>query len=185
MRTITVFNMISLDGFIADAKGDMQWAHKQDPEQDAFSSENASGDGILLFGRKTYEMMNAFWPTPAAAQAMPKVAEGMNARPKIVLSRSLEKATWNNTTIAKGDVAALVKKWKSEAGPDITVLGSGSVVAQLAQANAIDRLAFLVCPIVLGEGLSMFAGLRDRLNFGLTSSRAFANGNVSLVYDKT
>ncbi len=82
MPSISSFISLSLDGCYADANGDMSWAHSQDPEQQAFTNSNAKGGGRLVFGRATYDMMAAFWPTPAAAQMMPEVAKGMNAMPK-------------------------------------------------------------------------------------------------------
>src|SRR6185295_15364577 len=131
MRKLGMFMQLSLDGYFADAMSDMSWAHKQDEEWNAFASANASGGGALLFGRVTYQMMASFWPTPAAAQTMPAVAEGMNAMPKYVASRTLKEATWRNTQIIKGDLVAEVRTLKQQAGPDITILGSGSIVAQL------------------------------------------------------
>ena len=72
----------------------------------AFVAENASGDGLLVFGRVTYEMMVSFWPTPNAIKAFPAVAAGMNSRPKIAFSRTMDKASWNNTKVVKGEPAA-------------------------------------------------------------------------------
>ena len=90
MRSVMVFNMISLDGYIADAKGDMGWARQQDKEWNEFTQGNAKGDGLMLFGRKTYDLMAGFWPTPAATAMMPEVAERMNSAKKVVFSRSME-----------------------------------------------------------------------------------------------
>src|SRR5512140_2439657 len=97
MRRLTVFNTVSLDGYYTDSKGDMSFAHndRQDAEWDAFVESNAKGGGMLLFGRITYELMASFWPTPMAAQSMPVVAERMNNLPKVVFSRTLNKASWN------------------------------------------------------------------------------------------
>jgi len=89
MRRLVVFNAMSLDGFIADAKGDMSWAHQQDEEWSSFAAANSSGEAVLVFGRKTYAMMAGYWPTPAAAQHSPLVAKRMNALEKIVFSRSM------------------------------------------------------------------------------------------------
>jgi dihydrofolate reductase len=83
----------------------MSWAHKQDPEWNESAASNASGNGALLFGGVTYEMMAGFWPTPAARETAPEVAEGMNSMPKVVFSRTLKKASWKNTTLLKGDPA--------------------------------------------------------------------------------
>lgn len=183
MRKLGMFMQLSLDGYFADAGSDMRWAHKQDEEWNAFASANASGGGALLFGRVTYEMMASFWPTPAAMQTMPAVAEGMNAMPKYVASRTLKEATWRNTEVIKDkDLVAGVQKLKRESGPDITILGSGSIVAQLAEAGLIDSYQLVINPTALGAGKSIFIGMKHRLNLKRTDSRAFKNGNVVLSY---
>ena len=112
MRRLVVFNQVTLDGYFTDPRGDMSWAHKDpgDAEWNAFVGGNASGDGALLFGRITYEMMASFWPTPAAMEMMPAVAEGMNRMPKYVVSRTLKKVAWKNTTLVKGELVAEVRK---------------------------------------------------------------------------
>jgi dihydrofolate reductase len=183
MRKLIVFNQVSLDGYFVDAGGDMSWAHKDDPEWNAFASENASGGGELVFGRITYEMMASFWPTPQAMQMMPAVAEGMNKSPKIVFSRTLDEAPWNNTRLIKGDIAARMRKLKEEAGPGMAILGSGSIVSQLAQAGLIDEYQFVTNPIVLGGGRTMFEGVKEKLHLKLIDSRTFKNGNVLLRYE--
>jgi dihydrofolate reductase len=92
MRKLRVYNSVSLDGYFTDANGDMSWAHKMDPEWQAFVAENVSGGGELLFGRVTYELMASYWPTPAA-QSNPIIAERMNSLPKVVFSKTLDKAS--------------------------------------------------------------------------------------------
>jgi len=184
MRRLTAFEQVSVDGFFTDAKGDMSWAHKQDPEWNAFAANNAQGGGMLLFGRVTYEMMAAFWPTPAARKANADVAEGMNRMPKVVFSRTLDKASWSNTTLVKSDPAAAVRKMKTEPGPDMVILGSGTIVSQLAQAGLIDAYQIVVDPVVLGSGRTLFEGVRDRIALERTGTRAFGNGNVVLSYER-
>ena len=85
MKKLRVFESISVDGYFVDAHGDINWAHEpgDDPEFANWVNGNASAGGDLLFGRKTYQMMEAFWPTPIAAQQMPVVAKGMNAANEI------------------------------------------------------------------------------------------------------
>jgi dihydrofolate reductase len=184
MRRLIVFNQISLDGYIADAHGDMSWAHKDDPEWTAFSSENAGGDGVLLFGRVTYDLMAGFWPTPAALKSMPAVAEGMNRMQKVVFSRKMKKATWQNTTLVKKDIVGAVRKMKSARGPSMVILGSGSIVSQLTEAGLIDEYQMIVNPIVLGKGKTMFEGVKKKVTLRLTRTRPFTNGNVVLWYDR-
>ena len=185
MRSLVVFNSVTLDGYFAGKDGDLSWAHKDDPEWNAFVAENASGDGTLLFGRVTYEMMVSFWPTPNATKAFPAVAAGMNSRPKMVFSRTMDKASWNNTKVMKGDLAAEIRKLKKQAGPPMTILGSGSIVSQLAQAGLIDEYTFSLNPVVLGEGRTMFDGMKEKLALRRTKSRTFGNGNVVLSYEPT
>ncbi len=181
MPRLVVFNNVSLDGYFVDANGDMSWAHKQDPEWSAFVSENASGTAVLVFGRITYDLMASYWPTPLAMKNNPVVAEGMNNLQKVVFSRTLDKATWKNTKLVKGDMLQEVRKMKSEPGPDIVILGSGSIVAQLAQAELIDEYQVALSPIVLGKGRSMFEGVKQNVN--LKKTRAFGNGKVMLWYE--
>jgi dihydrofolate reductase len=182
VRRLVVFNQVSVDGYIADRNGDMRWAYKQDPEWHAFVQENASGGGELLFGRITYELMANYWPTPLAMKNNPVVAEGMNSLPKVVFSRTLGKAAWKNTRLVKGDLAAEVRKMKQAPGQDMVILGSGSIVAQLAQEGLIDEFQIVVNPVALGAGKTMFAGVSEKLNLRLTKTRAFGNGNILLCY---
>jgi dihydrofolate reductase len=182
MRKLVVFNMVSLDGFFVDGKGDMSWAHKNDAEWNAFVNENASGSGVLVFGRITYELMASYWPTPMALQNSPVVAKGMNDMPKIVFSRTLDNASWSKTKLVKGDLATEMRKLKKEPGPDMVILGSGSIVSQLAQQNLIDEYQIALSPIVLGKGRTMFEGVKEKLNLKLTKSRTFGNGTVFACY---
>jgi len=184
MRSLVVFNQVSLDGYIADAKGDMSWAHKQDDEWNTFVAGNAKGDAVLVFGRVTYEMMARWWPTPQAIQSMPTVADAMNRFPKVVFSRTLDHASWNNTRLVKGDMLAEIRKLKRESGPDLLIFGSGTVVSQLTQAGLIDEYQIVVNPVILGAGKSMFAGVTEKPVMKQTKTRAFGNGNVFLCYQK-
>ncbi len=183
MRKVQAFENVSLDGFFVDSKNDMSWAHRHDEEWNAFASRNASGESALLFGRVTYEMMAAFWPTPEAAQMLPAVAAGMNRARKFVVSRTLEAAEWQNTTLLEGDLAAEVTRLKQEPGPDVVILGSGSLVSQLTEARLIDVYQIVVNPIVLGRGRTLFETVSTRLPLRLAQTRSFTNGNVVLWYE--
>jgi dihydrofolate reductase len=183
-RKLRAFMEISVDGYYCDLHGNMNFAHKppDDSEWQTFVAGNVKGEGILLFGRTTYEMMAAWWPTPAAAEAMPEVAARMNARPKIVFSRTLRSADWNNTTLLKNDIVETVRLMKEKKGPDMTILGSGSIVTQLASEGLIDEFQIVVNPVALGGGQSLFSGLSQQLDLVLTKSERFNNGSVVLWY---
>src|SRR5882672_11505255 len=179
MRKLIVFNNVSLDGYFADARSDMSWAHNQDAEWLAFAAENAKGGGgALLLGRVTYDMMAGYWPTPAAAAAAPDVAAGMHRLQKVVFSRTMKTPAWQNTTLVKEDIVEAVKKLKNEPGEGMVILGSGSIVSQLTQAGLIDEYQIIVHPIVLGSGRSMFEGVKNTIPLALKKTRVFGNGNV-------
>lgn len=177
MRKLRVFESISIDGYFTDAHGDMSWAHSMDPEFLDWVGKNASGGGELLFGRTTYEQMVSFWPTPMAAQQMPVVARGMNEAKKYVVSKKLE-PSWQNTTAIR-DLVSGVRALKASEGPNIAVLGSGSIAAQLGEAGLVDEYQFVIIPIALGAGRTVFTAKR---NLKLIEQRAFKNGNVAVTY---
>ena len=167
MRRLIVFNNVSLDGYFTGSNGDFSWAHQgtDDAEYQAFVAENASGGGQLLLGRITYELMASYWPT---ADQDPS---------------ALKQATWSNSQLVRGDVAAEVRKLKNEPGPGMAILGSGAIVAQLAPEGLIDEYQVMVNPVVLGSGRTMFAGIPAKLNLKLTKTRPFRNGKVLLSYE--
>lgn len=180
MRKLRVFESIALDGYFADASGDMSWAHASgdDPEFADWIGGNAGSAGDLLFGRKTYQMMEAYWPTPLAAQQMPTVARGMNAAKKYLVSRTIQ-PTWNNTQLLKGHLVEAVRSLKASEGPGIAVLGSGSVAAQLGEAGLVDEYQFVIIPVALGGGRTVFTKGRK---LRLVDHRAFRCGNVVVTY---
>jgi dihydrofolate reductase len=184
MRPVSAFMLVSVDGYFSDASGDMSFAHRMapDPEWDAFVAGNAGSGGTLLFGRRTYELMAGFWPTKAAAEMMPDVARGMNGMEKIVFSRTLRSADWANTTLHHGDLEDVVRSLRARPGGALTILGSGSIVRQLAVARLLDSIQIAVTPVALGAGQSLFGGLPEHLRLELAGARHFANGCVVLDY---
>jgi dihydrofolate reductase len=109
----------------------------------------------------------------------------MNNLPKVVFSRTLDEAPWSNTRLVKGDLAVETRKMKREPGQEIVILGSGSIVSQLAEAGLIDEYQIAVNPVVLGSGRTMFEGVKKKLPLKLTKTRAFGCGNVVLHYEPT
>ncbi len=182
MRKLSVFNLVTLDGYFAGENGDISW-HHVDAEFQELAEEASNSGNTLLFGRVTYELMASYWPTPEAIKNDPIVAQGMNTSEKIVFSRTLDKVDWDNTRLVKGDMPAEIRKLKRQPGKDMTVLGSGSIVSQLAQAGLIDEYQILLNPVVIGKGRTMFEGVRDRIALKLTKTRTFGNGNVLLHYE--
>src|SRR5262249_18787174 len=140
----------------------------------------------LIFGRTTYDMMKSYWPTPEAKAIDPGMARAVNESPKIVFSKSLEDAAegpqWKNVTILRGIDPAEIRQLQVQGKDDFTTLGSGSVVQQLANLGLVDEFTFVIVPLVLGGGKSLFDGL-DRTRLKLLESRSFRNGLVLLRYE--
>jgi len=187
MRKLIVFNHVSLDGYFVGANGDSGWAHanNDDPEFTEWQKENAGNDAQFIFGRITYELMACYWPTLQAKQQNPVIADAMNKMPKVVFSKTLDKASWNNTKLFKGALGTEITKLKKESGPDMLIFGSGNMISQLAQERLIDLYMMVMNPVVLGKGRNMFEGIKEMQSLKLTSSRAFKNGKVSLNFEAT
>lgn len=185
MRKLSVFNNVSLDGYFTSATGSVDWAYQaDDPDWNAFIRDNARGSGAIILGRVTYEMMVGWWPTAAAKAADPTVAEGMNNSEKIVFSRSVRQSTWSNTRFIGTDPASAMRGLRLAAGQDMVILGSGTIVAQLADADLIDSYQLVVNPVVLGAGRTMFEGVNGPRALRLAETRTFRNGKVVMTYTR-
>lgn len=181
MRKLNVFNLVTLDGYFTGVGGDISW-HRVDEEFRAIAVEKACSGNTLLFGRVTYEMMYSYWTSPDGLKDDAEVARGMNASPKVVFSRTLRKADWENTRLARAGLLEDVRDLKKGSGKDLTVLGSGTIVAQLAEAGLVDEYQTMLVPAALGRGRTMFEGVKRKLSFRLTGLRRFSNGNVLLTH---
>lgn len=182
MGKLSVFNFITLNGYFKGPGGDLSW-HKHEGEESSYAAEGLQSKSILLFGRVTYEMMAGWWPTPEAINTNPEIANGMNASEKIVFSRTLKKAGWNNTKLIKDNLADEIKRLKQIPGRPVTVLGSGSLVTQLAELGLVDEYQIMVDPVALGNGTPIFSNIKHPLSLKLTNTRAFKSGVVLLCYE--
>ena len=178
---IGVFENVSVDGYFAGPNGEIDW-FVGDEESAQYAKDQSNPTNTILFGRVTYELMASYWPTEDAMRNDPIVAEIMNNLPKIVFSRTLEKVEWHNTRLVKDNIEEEIKKMKNQPGKDMVILGSGSIVSAFAQRGLIDEYSFMVNPIILGRGRSIFQGIKDRLNLKLMETRKFKSGNVLLHY---
>jgi len=181
MRKLSTFTFISLDGYYKGENNDISW-HKHGQEEGEFSAESLKAENTLLFGRVTYEMMAGFWPSPMAFESFPDTAEGMNKAEKIVFSKTLNSVDWKNTKLAKGDVIEEVKTLKASPGNDLTILGSGSIVTQLAEQGLIDEFQIMIDPVAIGAGKPLFKNISQQLSLKLVNSRTFKSGVVLNSY---
>jgi dihydrofolate reductase len=182
MAKLSVYNFVSANGYFKGPDDDIAWAH-QNPSEDEnqFASENAQGGAILLFGRKTYEMMASFWPTPQGVKANAGVSKGMTSAEKIVFSKTLKQANWANTRIVNNSLEDEVKKLK-QGTKSITVLGSGSIVNQLASKGLIDEFQIMVHPVAIGHGTAFLSDISRKIELELINTRSFKSGIVLLYY---
>lgn len=182
MRRIFLFMMVSLDGFFEGPNGDISW-HNVDDEFNEFAVQQINEIDTLLFGRKTYEGMASYWPSEAARTNDPVVAGLMNSSPKIVISKTLEAADWENTRLVKANIAEEISKLKRRPGKDIAIFGSANLTVSLSQMGLMDEYRIMVNPVALGNGKSLFTGLNHKLNLKLLKTRLFKSGNVLLYYE--
>ena len=182
MRKIFAFLMTSLDGYHETSEGDLSW-NNVDREFLDFALEQLDEADTLLFGRKTYEHMAALWPTQAAMQGDPDVAERMNRFDKIVVSRSIPSLSWQPVALLGDDAATQLTKIKEQPGKDIALLGSSELTASFLSAGGgvVDEVRIMVNPVILGSGHPVLAGA-DRTALELVRTRQFASGNVLLTY---
>jgi len=181
MRKLYAFLVVTLDGFYEGPNGEFDWPNV-DEEFNEFAIGQLHDTDLLLFGRRTYEGMAGYWPTPAARQDDPVVAELMNTLPKVVVSTTLASADWDNSTVAGGDLAEEITKLKQQPGKGIAVFGSSTLTVGLIELGLLDELRVLINPIVLGDGHSLFRTAKDRLRLELRQTLVFKSGNVLLTY---
>jgi dihydrofolate reductase len=181
VRKVVFFNLMSLDGYFEGPNREIDW-HNVDEEFNEFAIDQVGSADILLFGRVTYELMASFWPTEEAMRDDPIVAKMMNTIPKIVFSRTLDRADWNNTRLVKGEAAEEIAKLKQQPGRDMFIFGSADLASTLVEPGLIDEYRVLLNPVVLGSGSPLFKGIKNRLTLKLASIKTFRNGNILLIY---
>jgi dihydrofolate reductase len=181
MRKVFLFMMVTLDGFFEGPNQEIDW-HNVDEEFNEFAIHQLNDVDSLLFGRVTYQLMASYWPTQSAKENDPIVADKMNTVPKIVFSKTLDKAEWNNSRLVKENIAEEVSKLKQQQGRDLAIFGSSDLAASLLQMGFIDELRIMVNPVVLGNGKPLFKGIDEKLNLKLLKTKTFRSGNVLLYY---
>lgn len=193
-RRIILYQSVSADGYFATADGALDWVvHEPAIEQNAMASM-AAGPGTLMFGRKTYDQFESFWPhaldgggprgphgdaNPDAIRAM---ANHINAAEKIVFSRTRTAVSWQGSRLIRDFDPKVVEAIKREPGRDIMVFGSGSIVARLTEHRLIDEYMLVVSPVLLGAGKPLLAGVATRTTLVLQQSDRFPSGVVLSRY---
>ena len=189
MRKLILEEWMSLDGYVSDKNGQLDFFTNISPEENTYSDSDQLKfleriDTILL-GRKTYELFVEFWPTESSSKEV--IADKLNQTQKIVFSKTISKAhwgKWDNATVNNGDLISEVKKLKSKEGKDIVLWGSISIAQQLMKENLIDEYHIQLSPIFTGGGRRLFEYETDYQKLKLSELRQYPSNVIFLNYKK-
>jgi dihydrofolate reductase len=179
---------VSLDGFVAGPDGEMDWIKVNEEIFDYVGKRIAETD-TALYGRVTFQMMEGYWPTaadkPNASKHDIEHSSWYAKAHKIVLSKTLKEADFMNTEVIDSDISEKIQEIRHSSGGhrnEILLFGSPTATHSLAALNLIDGYWLFVNPIILGRGIPLFAGMKDRIKLDLLSTHAFACGVIALNY---
>jgi dihydrofolate reductase len=182
MRKLIAAMNMTLDGFCDHT------AMIADEEIHEHYNELLRNAGILIYGRITYQLMESYWPTvvknPTGNKPMDDFAVLIDNVPKIVYSRTLQHVIWKNSTLKKEIIREEVLELKQQAGKNI-VVGSPSLIVAFTKLNLIDEYQLSVQPTIVGNGLTLFKNINDRIDLKLLKTKTFGCGAVMLYYDRT
>ena len=178
MRKIVAGLLMSLDG-VVESPG--VWGFSRyfnDEMKEGISTGIHQADAVLL-GRRTYLEFAELWPKQGSEVLM---ADFLNHSPKYVVSSTLEKLEWANSSLLTGDLDEALRKLKQQPGKDILIPGSPTLVRALVRSGLLDVLNLNVCPVVVGSGMRLFEGITDQIHLTLVHSATLSNGVVGLTY---
>jgi dihydrofolate reductase len=198
MRKIVVFDRVTADGYFSGPEGNLDWV-VPDAEIDKLGGDAVAGSGnMMLFGRRTYQMFESFWPhvlkTDSAeapdphmpgrqSAAMRGMAVWIHEATKVVFSKSLGDVTWHNSRLVRDIEPATIDALKREPGSDdIMIFGSGQIVSKLTALGLIDEYHLIVSPLMLGGGKTLVNGVGSRVPLDLRDVKRYDSGNVMLKY---
>jgi dihydrofolate reductase len=185
VRRIVWMMSVSLDGFMSDVDGGLEW-QTIDEELHQFFNDDLRAMGAFLDGRVTYELMAGYWPTadadPDAPAPVREFAQIWRAMPKFVFSRTLTHAAWDTTIVREVDPAAIAR-WRAEAGGDL-MIGGAALGASFMRLDLVDEFRLYVHPVVLGRGRPAFHALDRPIPLRLVETRRFGSGVVLLRYER-
>ncbi|MDN3581633.1 dihydrofolate reductase family protein [Mucilaginibacter flavus] len=186
MGNIVLFMHVSLDGFAAGTKGEMNWIHVDDEIFD-FGAERITQTNTALYGRVTFQMMEGYWPTaadkPNASKHDKEHSAWYKVARKVVLSTTLDESAFTNTTVIGKDYVAAIQKLKQETSGEILLFGSPTAAHSLLAENLIDECWLFVNPVLLGEGIPVFKDIKQKLQLKLQKTHVFTSGVVCLCHE--
>ncbi|WP_240035285.1 dihydrofolate reductase family protein [Neobacillus notoginsengisoli] len=186
MRKLVLFMHVSLDGYASDSNGGLGWIPYNE-ELVKYADEIVSEVGAPVYGRTTYQLMESYWPkmldNPNASRHDMEHAKWLQDVKKIVISGTMDKVEWNNTMLIKDNIAEEIKVLKEQPGKNLVIFGSPGAAKTLLGFGLIDEFLLTICPVVLGDGKSVFDGGGEKIKFKLLSSRTFKSGIIATRYE--
>jgi dihydrofolate reductase len=187
MRKLVLTEWVSLDGYTAGPDNDMSFVGESfNDEMGKYEDDIVRTGDTLVLGRVTYESFAGSWPNvpdkPDVSEGEKAYARKLNSMRKVVFSRTLGSAEWNNSVLLREIDPEAIKQWKQEDGKDMLIYGSASIVQQLTNLGLIDEYQLLVHPVVLGGGKPLFKDVTDKRHLKLVSAKPFSSGVVLLTY---
>lgn len=196
-RSVVASTFVTLDGYMVGPDEDMSWVVDGfDREMQADIAEEMSRQSdVFVFGRVTYEIFAAYWPSavpyeegdelnPAEGKEDPRIIRALNDSPKLVFSKTLKRSEWSNMRVVDDGLEDEIRRLKTQPGRAVSIQGSASIVQALARADLIDEYRLYVHPVLLGDGKPLFASGVDRQDFELAHIKPYANGVVAMSYTR-
>ena len=184
MRKIIVSNLMTIDGYFEGLNQDISWFITGNDFFD-YAVKQLDEVDTILFGRITYQQMAAFWPDAKTEEAaMATIKDKMNSLQKIVFSKTLIKAEWNNTQLIREHITDEIIKLKQQPGKDIVIFGSGTIVSELTALKLIDEYRLIVNPVILSSGNPLFKSINEKVNLRLINMKVLDSGSVIMYYQR-
>ena len=182
MKNIILSMMVSLDGYIETTEKDISW-HNWNAEMDDYMTDFFQNIDTIILGRKAYELMASYWPTPAAESENPLIAHKMNKLNKLVFSKSLQSSEWRNTTILDHVSSYEIQKLKQRNAKDLVIFGGADIAQTFLNLSLVDELQLIINPVLLGNGTALFGNNEDiRKKLSLIKTVTTKMGNVIVCY---
>lgn len=176
---------ISLDGFVAGPNGEMDWINVGQEIFDYVGKRIGEGD-TSMYGRVTYQMMESYWPKagikPTATRHEIEHSKWYSKVHKVVLSKTMDATGMANTTIIANNLSDRINEIKQQEGNEILLFGSPTATHSLIQLDLIDGYWLFVNPVILGQGIPLFAGIKDKIKLNLLNTQQFTCGVIELNY---
>ena len=186
MRKVVLLEHVSLDGFVAGPHGEMDWIRFDEDLVDYVTPLTANAD-TAIYGRKTYEMMDSYWPTaadqPSASKHDIHHGHWYNAAMKLVVSRTLSPAGKEKTRIIADDMSDVIAEMKAQPGKDMLLIGSPSAAQEFIRRGLIDEYVITLNPVILGTGIALFPD-KGPIDLKLAEAKTFPSGVIGLRYEK-